>query len=74
MKKIVLILITSMICVCIGTAVAYYNTAALGYDNANLLSVYDGGFYLLDFDINYEKTKEKIEEIEKLLPPKFITI
>ena len=71
MKKTVLILIASAVLSSAGMAVAYYNTASVGYDNANLISFYDGGVYLFDFDINYDKAKN---DIKNFLPEKLITI
>lgn len=37
----------------IGLIVAYYNTASLGYDNANILSIYDDKIKIFDINIYY---------------------
>lgn len=74
MKKITLILLASAVVCSAGMTVAYYNTASIGYDNANLISFYDGGIYVLDFDINYEKTKRGFERVKSYLPSKFVSI
>lgn len=74
MKKITLILICAAAVCSAGMSVAYYNTASLGYDNANIVSFYEGGIYVLDFDINYEKTKRGFERVKSVLPSKFVSI
>ena len=74
MKKITLIITCACLIACTGMTVAYYNTASLGYDNANIFSFYDGGVYVLDFDINYEKVKRGFSRIKELAPKKFISI
>ncbi|MCR5206925.1 MAG: hypothetical protein K6C14_00420 [Eubacterium sp.] len=62
------------ICAAVGSAVACYNTAALGYDSAVLAKKYDGGIIVLDFDINYNKLKEKYRNLNKFLPDEYIAI
>ncbi len=74
MKRIVIILTVSALVLFAGTSVAYYNTSSLGYDNANLFEIYDGGFRLLEFDVNYNEIKHIADEICKKAPDKFITI
>ncbi len=74
MKKIIIIFIISILFAALGSGVAYYNTASLGYDNANLISFYEDGIYVLDFDINYNKTKNEIKRLRSCFPEKLITI
>ena len=74
LKKIALILLCSAVVTSAGTAVAYYNTASIGYDSANIVSFYEGGVYLLDFDINYEKTKKDFSALKKYAPAIFVSI
>ena len=74
MKKIIIILTVSALVLFAGTSVAYYNTSSLGYDNANLFELYEGGFRLLEFDINYKEIRNIADEICEKMPDKFITI
>ena len=74
MKKTVLILFTSVICLCVGTAVAYYNTSSFGYDNANIITVRDDSVQILDINIKYEDVKKTYEYIKEKTPDNFITI
>ncbi len=61
MKKICLILFASAICLSAGTAIAYYNTSSLGYDDTDMLSVKDGVITIMNIDINYIYLKQYIE-------------
>lgn len=74
MKKIALILFTSILIVSSGCAVAYYNTSSFGYDNANILSVDDKYIRVFDVYINYNKIREKFEKISSKMPDEYITI
>jgi len=74
MKKITLIILCSAVVASVGMAVAYYNTASLGYDSANIVEFYDGGIYVFDFDINYEKVKNEYSKFKERLPREFLSI
>lgn len=74
MKKITLILLIAAVSASLGSAIAYYNTASLGYDSANLISFYDGGVNVLEFDINYKKVQKDLKHIFSAFPEKFISI
>lgn len=74
MKKQIKILAIAVFALCIGTTVAYYNTASLGYDNANIVSFDEEQIKILDFDIKYEEIEQVKEKISKYFPKDFITI
>ncbi len=74
MKRIVLILIAAAAVLFSGTSLAYYNTALLGYDNANVYKEYDGGFRLFEYDFNYEKIKSLGKRIIEMMPDETISI
>ena len=56
------------------SAVAYYNTASLGYDNANLLTVTNESIRFFDITIKYEDIIMIFKKIEKVLNFKPIVI
>ena len=74
MKKTVGILIMAVIIFCIGSVTAYYNTASVGYDNANLISFQSDGIQVLDFKIYYRDIERTVEKMKDLVPDNFITI
>ena len=74
MKRIALILFCSAVCISVGMSVAYYNTAMTGYDNANIVSFYEDGIYILDMDINYTELKKGLNKIKEYIPDKILTI
>ena len=74
MKRVFLILFTSLICLCVGVTVVYYNTASLGYDNAVVLSVNDDVVTIIGFNINYKETEKKLYRKLKPVTDSFITI
>lgn len=63
MKKTALILIASFVCVCMGVAVAYYNTASLGYDNAVLFFYDENEIRVMDYEIKYRDIEEFAEKV-----------
>ncbi len=63
MKKVILILITSVICLTLGLAVAYYNTSSLGYDDTDMLSYSDGVLTVMDNSVNIEKIRQDLESV-----------
>ena len=74
MKKVIIILFTSIICLTVGTVIVYYNTASLGYDNAVLFRSSENEVRIMDFVISKKEAKKRGEEIAKKLKPDFITI
>lgn len=64
----------SVVVLLVGIAVAYYNTASLGYDNANLLTVTNESIRFFDITIKYEDVIMIFKKIEKVLNFKPIVI
>ena len=50
----------------IGLAVAYYNTASLGYDNANIFSLNDETLRLFDITINFEDVRNILKKVMEI--------
>lgn len=73
-KYVVNMLLLSVVVLLVGIAVAYYNTASLGYDNANLLTVTNESIRLFDITIKYEDVIMIFKKIEKVLNFKPIVI
>lgn len=73
-KYIVNMLLLSVVVLLVGIAVAYYNTASLGYDNANLLTVTNESIRFFDITIKYEDVIMIFKEIQKVLNFKPIVI
>lgn len=67
-------LLLSVVVLLVGIAVAYYNTASLGYDNANLLTVTNESIRFFDITIKYEDIIMIFKKIEKVLNLKPIVI
>lgn len=67
-------LLLSVVVLLVGIAVAYYNTASLGYDNANLLKVTNESIRFFDITIKYEDVIMIFKKIEKVLNFKPIVI
>ena len=67
-------LLLSVVVLLVGIAVAYYNTASLGYDNANLLTVTNESIRFFDITIKYEDVIMIFKKIEKVLNFKQIVI
>ena len=74
MKKTVIILLTAAVVFCAGSVVAYYNTASVGYDNANLISFCDDGIQVMDFRFFYQDFWQFVEKVKESAPDNFITI
>lgn len=74
MKAVRRILIVSSLALAAGVAVAYYNTASLGYDNANIISFNNEEVQVFDYNIRYKDVEDKIESIRNSIPDDFITI
>lgn len=73
-KYVVNMLLLSVVVLLVGIAVAYYNTASLGYDNANLLTVTNESIRFFDITIKYEDVIMIFKKIEKVLNFKPIVI
>ena len=74
MKKVVLILLSSLLIITAGTAYAYYNTSSLGYDNANIFYKDKNSIQIFYINIDTRNIKKKINYIIELMPDRFITI
>lgn len=73
-KYVINMLLFSVVVLLVGIAVAYYNTASLGYDNANLLTVTNESIRFFDITIKYENIIMIFKKIEKVLNFKPIVI
>lgn len=73
-KKVISLLFINSVILLVGIAVAYYNTASLGYDEANLFSYDDVAIYIFDFEIEKQKIFEIIQIMKDFVPKVFITI
>lgn len=67
-------LLISIVVLLIGIAVAYYNTASFGYDNANILSCNKESIRLFDILIIFDDILEIIERLFSFVPKDLITI
>lgn len=67
-------LLLSVVVLLVGIAVAYYNTASLGYDNANVLTITNESIRFFDITINYDDVIMIYKKIEKVLNFKPIVI
>lgn len=74
MKAVVKITLACAVCLAIGLSVAYYNTASLGYDNANIISFESDEVKIFDYDIKYEEVKETAERVKNAIPDLYVTI
>lgn len=73
-KKLMAILLVGTVVFCVGGVVAYYNTSAFGYDNANLITFKENAVQVLDFEISYQQMRQAAESVEEFLPKRLITI
>lgn len=67
-------LLVSAAVLSVGLAIAYYNTASLGYDNANILTLTDESIRIFDITIIFDDVKEFIEKIANLSKFDFVVI
>lgn len=74
MKAVVKITLACAVCLAIGLGVAYYNTASLGYDNANIISFESDEVKIFDYDIKYEEVRETAERVKNAIPDLYVTI
>ena len=73
-KYVINMLLLSVVVLLVGIAVAYYNTASLGYDNANILTVTNESIRFFDITIKYEDIIMIFKKIEKVLNFKPVVI
>ena len=55
-------------------AVAYHNTSSLGYDKHYLIYYNSEGVDIMDYHIEYQNIKDKINKLKEIIPERFITI
>lgn len=58
----------------IGIIIAYYNTASLGYDNANIVSFNNEEIRLFDYVIKYKDISYFIHLLKNLFNPQIVSI
>lgn len=68
------IILLSVLGLLIGITVAYYNTASLGYDNANIFTLYNDSVKIFDIVINFEDISKIISILKRIVPKSFISI
>lgn len=68
------IILLSVLGLLIGITVAYYNTASLGYDNANIFTLYNDSVKIFDIVINFEDISKIISSLKRIVPKVFISI
>ena len=68
------IILLSVLGLLIGITVAYYNTASLGYDNANIFTLYNDSVKIFDIVINFEDISKIIPILKRIVPKVFISI
>lgn len=73
-KSVVLMLLAAGLVLVAGLAVAYYNTASLGYDNANFLSYSSEGIRIFDITIFFADIKEITERLLNFFRTELIVI
>lgn len=68
------IILFSVLGLLIGITIAYYNTASLGYDNANIFTLYNDSVKIFDIVINFEDISKIISILKRIVPKVFISI
>ena len=68
------IILLSVLGLLIGITIAYYNTASLGYDNANIFTLYNDSLKIFDIVINFEDISKIISILKRIVPKVFISI
>lgn len=68
------IILLSVLELLIGITIAYYNTASLGYDNANIFTLYNDSVKIFDIVINFEDISKIISILKRIVPKVFISI
>ena len=68
------IILLSVLGLLIGITIAYFNTASLGYDNANIFTLYNDSVKIFDIVINFEDISKIISILKRIVPKVFISI
>lgn len=68
------IILLSIVGLLVGITVAYYNTASLGYDNANIFTCYADRVRIFDIEIKFEDIFKIISFLKEIVPKEFISI
>lgn len=68
------IILLSVLGLLIGITIAYYNTASLGYDNANIFTLNNDSVKIFDIVINFEDISKIISILKRIVPKVFISI
>ena len=68
------IILLSVLGLLIGITIAYYNTASLGYDNANIFTLYNDSVKIFDIVIYFEDISKIISILKRIVPKDFISI
>lgn len=68
------IILLSVLGLLVGITIAYYNTASLGYDNANIFTLYNDSVKIFDIVINFEDISKIISILKRIVPKVFISI
>ena len=68
------IILLSVLGLLIGITIAYYNTASLGYDNANIFTLYNDSVKIFDIVINFEDISKIVSILKRIVPKVFISI
>lgn len=73
--KIFLIALCSLVVFCAGTAVAYYNTKSLGFDDdVKIISRDDEKISIMDYNIYYDDINSVYEKLRQVIPEKSQTM
>lgn len=54
--------------------VAYHNTASLGYGREHIINYDSEGMEIMDYRVDYQYIKDKINHFKDLMPDTFVTI
>ena len=73
-RVFVRIILLSVLGLLIGITIAYYNTASLGYDNANIFTLYNDSVKIFDIVIYFEDISKIISILKRIVPKVFISI
>ena len=68
------IILLSVLGLLIGITIAYYNTASLGYDNANIFTLYNDSVKIFDIVITFDDISKIISILKRIVPKVFISI
>ena len=68
----ILTLASAIFLVCI--AIAYHNTASIGYDKHDIIYYNSEGVDIMDYHIEYDVIRYKLKKITEIAPDSFVTI